>query len=195
MKTAIVYYSKHHGNTKKLLDAIAEKHDVTLIDVVANKDADVSEYDRIGLASGIYFSAFAKQITAFTEEKLRETILLLIEAFFAANPDILLYICETGDGRQAFRSRLFVRWFNTYSNRDAYIMQTAEVQEGKTKNFAALIVQKSNPRLKEILAEFDETIRILTNKPQCHNFSRCALNSKKGIKLPQLPLPFPPKRP
>ena len=98
--------------------------------------------------------------------KLRETILLLIEAFFAANPDILLYICETGDGRQAFRSRLFVRWFNTYLSRDEYVMQTAEVQEGKTKNFAALIVQKSNPRLKEILAEFDETISILTNKPE-----------------------------
>ena len=100
------------------------------------------------------------------DEKLKATIFRIVEAFFAANPDILLYICETGDGRQAFRSRLFVRWFNTYSNRDAYIMQTAEVQEGKTKNFAALIVQKSNPRLKEILAEFDETIRILTNKPQ-----------------------------
>jgi len=45
-------------------------------------------------------------------------------------------------------------------------METAEVQEGKTRNFAALIVQKSNPRLKEILAEFDETISILTNKPE-----------------------------
>ena len=44
-------------------------------------------------------------------------------------------------------------------------MQTAEVQEGKTMNFAVLIVQKSNPRLTEILAEFDETISILTNKP------------------------------
>ena len=100
------------------------------------------------------------------DQKLRETILLIIEAFFNANPDILLYICETGDGRQTFRSRLFIRWFNTYSNRDAYVMQTAEVQEGKTKNFAALIVQKSNPRLTEILAEFDETISILTNKPE-----------------------------
>ena len=44
MKTAIVYYSQHHGNTKKLLDAIAEKHDVTLIDVVRDKDVDISEY-------------------------------------------------------------------------------------------------------------------------------------------------------
>ncbi len=100
------------------------------------------------------------------DQKLRETILLLVEAFFAVNPDILLYICETGDNRQEFRSRLFIRWFNNYSGLDAYVMQTAEVQEGKTKNFAALIVQKSNPRLAEILAEFNETITILTNKPE-----------------------------
>ena len=45
-------------------------------------------------------------------------------------------------------------------------MQTAEVQEGQTRNFAALIVQKSNPRLEEILAEFNETIAILTDKPE-----------------------------
>lgn len=90
----------------------------------------------------------------------------MIDAFFDANPDILLYICETGDGKQEFRSRLFVRWFNTYAGRDSYVMETAEVQEGTIKNFAALILQKTNPRLKEILFEFDETISILTNKPQ-----------------------------
>ena len=28
-----IYYSKHHGNTKKLLDAIAAENEVTLIDV------------------------------------------------------------------------------------------------------------------------------------------------------------------
>lgn len=100
------------------------------------------------------------------DQKLRETILLLIEAFFMANPDILLYICETGDGKQAFRSRLFIRWFSTYSRRDDYILQTAEVQEETTRNFAAIIVQKNNPRLTEIMAEFNETIDILTNKPE-----------------------------
>ncbi len=70
MKTAIVYYSKHHGNTKKLLDAIAAAADVDLIDVTSDKDADLSEYDRIGFASGIYYSSFAKQIIAYAEEKL-----------------------------------------------------------------------------------------------------------------------------
>ena len=36
MKTVIVYYSKHHGNTKKLLDVIAGADPtVVLIDVTA----------------------------------------------------------------------------------------------------------------------------------------------------------------
>lgn len=29
MSTAIVYVSYHHGNTKKLVDAIASKHEVS----------------------------------------------------------------------------------------------------------------------------------------------------------------------
>ena len=71
MKTAIVYYSKHHGNTKILLDAIAADDDhVKLIDVTELPDADLSQYDRIGLASGIYFSSVAKQIIAFAEKHL-----------------------------------------------------------------------------------------------------------------------------
>ena len=37
MKVAIAYYSQHHGNTKKLLDAIKEKYDITLINVVESK--------------------------------------------------------------------------------------------------------------------------------------------------------------
>ena len=73
MKTAIVYYSKHHGNTKKLLDAIAADDDlVKLIDVTEQPDADLSQYDRVGLASGIYFSSVAKQVSAFAEKHLPE---------------------------------------------------------------------------------------------------------------------------
>lgn len=72
MSTAIVYYSKHHGNTKKLLNAIAEKNEVTLIDVVSQPDTDLSAYDRIGLASGIYYSSFAKQILSFAEKHMPE---------------------------------------------------------------------------------------------------------------------------
>ena len=73
MKTAIVYYSKHHGNTKKLLDAIGEADEsIALIDVTKQKDTDLSSFDRIGLASGIYFTSFAEQIVSFAEARLPE---------------------------------------------------------------------------------------------------------------------------
>ena len=71
MTTAIVYYSKHHGNTKKLLDAIgAADPSLTLIDVTEQPDAELSSYDRIGFASGIYFTSYAKQVLSFADEHL-----------------------------------------------------------------------------------------------------------------------------
>ena len=80
MKTVIAYYSKHHGNTKKLLDAIAAVDDVKLIDVTVIKTADLSRYDRIGFASGIYYGAFAKQVQDFARSSLPEnTPVFLIE--------------------------------------------------------------------------------------------------------------------
>ena len=73
MKTVIVYYSQHHGNTKKLIDAIAAvEPSVVLIDVTTSPFANLSEYDRIGFASGVYFSSFAKQIIAFADAHLPE---------------------------------------------------------------------------------------------------------------------------
>lgn len=73
MKTAIVYYSKHHGNTQKLLDAIAEKHpEVDLFDVTKKLPVDLSQYDRIGFASGIYYSKFHKSLLQFAKDNMPE---------------------------------------------------------------------------------------------------------------------------
>ena len=58
MRKAIVYASVHHGNTGKLVKSIAEECQVDLIDAVKQSDADLSRYDMIGFASGIYFSKF-----------------------------------------------------------------------------------------------------------------------------------------
>ena len=72
MNTVIIYYSKHHGNTKKLLDAIAATDEVALIDVTADPITDLSPFDRIGIASGIYYASFAKQIMTYVSDHLPE---------------------------------------------------------------------------------------------------------------------------
>lgn len=67
MKTAVVYYSKHHGNTKKLLDAIksAFSDEITLFDATKTPPENLEEYDLIGFASGIYYSKFQKNVLEF----------------------------------------------------------------------------------------------------------------------------------
>lgn len=72
MKTAIIYYSKHHGNTKKLLDAIAAEDDITFIDVTDHPVTELSDYERIGFASGIYYQSFHKSILEYAKKYLPE---------------------------------------------------------------------------------------------------------------------------
>ena len=72
MKTAIIYYSQHHGNTKKLIDSIASKHEIAMIDIAKNPDLSLSDYDIIGFASGIYFGKFHKSIIQCISQKLPE---------------------------------------------------------------------------------------------------------------------------
>ena len=70
MRKVIVYASVHHGNTEKLVKSIAEECQVDLIDAVKQSDADLSSYDMIGFASGIYFSKFHQSILKFAEKNL-----------------------------------------------------------------------------------------------------------------------------
>ena len=69
MRKAIVYASVHHGNTEKLVKSIAEECQVDLIDAVKQPDADLSSYDMIGFASGIYFSKFHQSIIGICREE------------------------------------------------------------------------------------------------------------------------------
>ena len=71
MSTAIAVYSKHHGNTRKLVDAIKNVYpDIKVIDVTENKIAKLSKYDAIGVASGIYAGRFNSELMEYLREKL-----------------------------------------------------------------------------------------------------------------------------
>ena len=72
MKSVIIYASTHHGNTKKVVEAIATKCDVELIDATKVHEKDLSVYDLIGFASGIFFTKFSEQVLKFARENLPE---------------------------------------------------------------------------------------------------------------------------
>lgn len=102
MKTAIVYYSEHHGNTKKLLDAIAKQGDVTLIEASSNQHTDLSEYDLIGFASGNYYSKLHDSVLQFAEKNLpkgKKVFLIYTYGVREPNTDVIEGIVNSKAGQ------------------------------------------------------------------------------------------------
>ena len=100
------------------------------------------------------------------DHKLQKTILAIVEEFFATNQAAMLYICETGDGKQGIRSLLFSYWFDAYEYNAKFSLHTTCVRdEDGIDNFAALIIRNDNPLIVEIVNEFMETAKALQQKP------------------------------
>jgi len=67
-KTVIFCYSIHHGNTKKIAEAAAERCGAKLVMLPCKEIPDLKDYELIGFASGIYMSAFGRPIISFAEK-------------------------------------------------------------------------------------------------------------------------------
>lgn len=101
------------------------------------------------------------------DPKVRETIIAVVEDFFAENQEVMLYICETGDGKQSMRSRLFEYWFNHYKQEwNVMLLSTSVRDEEGILNYAAIILRNDHPRLKEIVNEFTDAVTLLNSKPE-----------------------------
>ncbi len=72
MKIAICYYSRHHGNTLKVLKAMTQAQKADLLDVTCRQTVHLDEYDCIGFASGIYGFTVQKAVAEFTRQYLPE---------------------------------------------------------------------------------------------------------------------------
>lgn len=100
------------------------------------------------------------------DSKLQKTVLAIVEEFFNKNQAAILYICETGDGKQRMRNRLFGYWFNSYEYSSKFSMHTVCIDDEEgISNFAALIVRNDNPKVLCIVNEFMETTLALQHKP------------------------------
>lgn len=131
-------------------------------------DIDFTVNDSI-IPSGAYEFGITNRLHGRSPQdpKLRLTIFAIIEEFFETNgSDTMLYLAETGDHKQVFRNRLFVRWFNIYERRHLFFLKTAEGKMDGIMNFLAIISRKDNPNLPRAIEEFDETISFLFDSPE-----------------------------
>ena len=101
------------------------------------------------------------------DKKVKETVLSIVEEFFEKNEAALLYVCETGDGKQMARFRLFTYWFDWFEYSIRYTcLSTSLADEDGMMNAATIFIRNDNPRLHDIVNDFNKTAMLLRQKPQ-----------------------------
>ena len=93
---------------------------------------------------------------ASKDGKIQQVVTVVIEEFFQTNNVFLLYICDTRDGRQVARNRLFAKWFNQYPDCDKYTMRTIDIEYAGEHYFSSAIFRKDNPYYDEYIEAIDK---------------------------------------
>lgn len=89
IRTAIVYSSRNKGNTRILVDAIAAGNNIDLYNARSCNHIDLSDYDLIGFASGIYYGSTDKAIMRIMEEDL-------------PRGKKVFFVCTSGSGKNSY---------------------------------------------------------------------------------------------
>lgn len=87
--------------------------------------------------------------------RVRNTILKIIDTFFDEHERAMIAICDTDDGKQKFRQRLFNMWYRPYRNiiskKDAVVNLDDE-----TQTYASLFYRKDDLCVADLERQFDE---------------------------------------
>jgi uncharacterized protein YdiU (UPF0061 family) len=101
------------------------------------------------------------------DEKVKQTVYAILAQFMLDHQSALIYICETSDGKQRSRARLFKSWINAYDYiHNFFFIYTSITDIEGIDNAAAMIVRKDNPNMVNLVTEFAEVADILRNKPE-----------------------------
>lgn len=111
--------------------------------------------DQLFCEHGIYQYCLETEMHTAADGHVYEVVVALMEEFFKSSAKGLLYVCDSTDGRQAVRRRLFNRWFNSYAEKDKYLLLQREVQYEDMLHYISLIVRKDHSETQTIITSFD----------------------------------------
>ena len=108
------------------------------------------------------------EIRSKHDPKVEKTILAIIDEFFKSNLEILLYMCDTSDGRESIRNRLFISWFEKYANKERFTICKAFTSVEGQGLFIGIIVENRNPKIYDIITDLNEQAKLLSasDKPE-----------------------------
>lgn len=84
-----------------------------------------------------------------------DTVCYILSAFFQNHQDAMLMVCDTADGREMARMRLFQSWYLKIAPKELLKID----KTGKAENynlFVSLLFWSDNPNKEELLSLLDE---------------------------------------
>ena len=121
------------------------------ISYTASFVADVSFFDE-----GVYqfFLTKTSSKKGRKDDDISETVKVIIEEFFAHEEAVMLYICDTADGRQASRDRLFRAWFYSFEESESFTLHTEGMMIDNVRYLSSILLRKDHPLYLQVLGAF-----------------------------------------
>lgn len=113
---------------------------------------------------GVYQFFIQADTHTRNDAELFATIISILEIYFESGALALSYICDTRDGRQSARNRLFISWFNNYPFNSEYTFINKRLEVEDTEYYISLIVRMDDPLSESVLSEFKEVVAELENE-------------------------------
>ena len=115
---------------------------------------------------GVYqfFITTEDQFKTVLDNKIRQTVLVVIEEFFKNEGAVLDYICATEDHRQASRDRLFHQWYTNSLKKELFHLRNMSIDIDGTEYFATVIMRNDNPRFEAMTEAIDRFIEDFQDK-------------------------------
>lgn len=119
--------------------------------------------DRVFLEEGAYhfFLERVDRCNSAYDSDVLNVVVLIIEEFFRDKSNVMLYICDPSDDRQASRSRLYRLWYETYDKREDFTLVDRAIDFDRTIVYTGLLIKKNNPAYDLVLEAFDDFVNLI----------------------------------
>ena len=99
------------------------------------------------------------------DPNVEPSILAIINEFFRSYLNVLLYICDTSDGRESNRYRLFLKWFEKHAEPNRFTIRTGKINIEEHELYITVIFENRNPLQSDIIAQIEKDEELLSQKP------------------------------
>ena len=103
------------------------------------------------------FSFGPKSESYYPDEDVKLTLIEVIKFFFEERENVLLFTCDSSDGKAESRQRLFGKWHSTYSESIGTNKIDTVISEPDTDNkyLCSLIIRNDHPQINECIEAFE----------------------------------------